>query len=317
MSFINQNNIPLPLAVWLAYDGYDYQEDPNAISATSLLKPTKQLILAARVPQKDQVEDIVNRVASSMGSAIHEHIEVAWHNYEDSMKALGYPQRVIDKILLNPTKEQVKADPDCIPVYMEQRAFKKVGKWKVSGKFDFVAEGRVEDFKSTSTFAFMNDSKDEDYILQGSIYRWLNPEIITDDKMRINFIFTDWSKANTFSNPKYPKAKVASKEFTLRSVMETDRFVSDKLIALETLWDKPEEEIPECTDKELWRSETKWKYFSKPDAKRATKVFDNPLEANQHLAAKGVGIVKEFKGQVKACAYCPAVTVCKQKDKYF
>ena len=48
MKFTNKNNIPLSLAVWLVTDEYDYVDKPNYISATSLLKPTRQLVLSKR-----------------------------------------------------------------------------------------------------------------------------------------------------------------------------------------------------------------------------------------------------------------------------
>jgi hypothetical protein len=89
------------------------------------------------------------------------------------MASLGYPQDIIDRVIVNPTPEDLK--PDSIPVYMELRSFKEIDGVRVSGKFDFVAEGKVEDFKSTSTFAWKSGDKVEDYRLQGSIYRWLTP----------------------------------------------------------------------------------------------------------------------------------------------
>ena len=46
----NDANIPLYLAAWLANDEYDYVSDPKYISATSLMKPIKELILSGRVP---------------------------------------------------------------------------------------------------------------------------------------------------------------------------------------------------------------------------------------------------------------------------
>lgn len=38
---------------------------------------------------------------------------------------------------------------------------------------------------------------------------------------------------------------------------------------------KPDEEIPECTDEELWRSPTKYKYYSDPNktSGRSTKIL--------------------------------------------
>ncbi len=147
----NVSAVPLSLAVFLATDTYDHNDDPNTISATSLLKPIRQLVLSARVPQEDAVVDLIQMVASRMGTAIHDAIERSWtENHNTALEALGYPKKVIEKIRINPSKEDLT--DDCIPIYLEQRAYKKVGRFQVSGKFDFVGEGRVEDFKTTSTF---------------------------------------------------------------------------------------------------------------------------------------------------------------------
>ena len=141
--YSNQMNIPLPLAVFLATDDYDY--DPTAISATALLRPIRQTVLTKRVNPEDNPIDIAGLVSSRMGSAIHAAIEKAWLMPRNALKALGVPKKVVNNIVINPSKEMLQFNPDAIPVYMEQRAYKQVGKYKVSGKFDFVAEGRVQD----------------------------------------------------------------------------------------------------------------------------------------------------------------------------
>ena len=40
--YTNNNGIELPLAVFLMYDKYDYDERPNVLSATGLMKPLRQ-----------------------------------------------------------------------------------------------------------------------------------------------------------------------------------------------------------------------------------------------------------------------------------
>ena len=202
MNYTNSSNIPLALAVFLATDDYDYE--PNVISATSLLKPIRPLILAKRVPKSDMQVDVSSLVSSRMGSAIHAAIEKAWLNPTQALKMLGYPERVWSKVVINPT--EVK-DGD-IPIYMEQRAYKDVMGLRVSGKYDFVAEGKVQDFKSTSVYTYLNQTNKDKYILQGSIYRWLNENIITRDTMDIHFIFTDWNKKDSVSNKDYPPNRV-------------------------------------------------------------------------------------------------------------
>lgn len=303
------------MAVFLANDSYDYNDDQYTVSATTLLKPIRQLVLAARVPAEAQAVDLSSMIASRMGTAIHDAIENAWVNkYQTAMQALGYPQRVIEQVRVNPDPKTVEDGQ--IPIYLEQRSHKKVGKWTVSGKFDFVGDGRVEDFKTTSVYTYLNQTNDDKYVMQGSIYRWLNPDIITRDDMAIQFIFTDWSGAKARSDANYPQSRTLQKVFGLKSVREIDSFINRKLSQIEQSWNLPEEALPLCTDEELWRSVPVYKYYRDPSkvGGKSTKNFDDLQEANLHRATKGVGVVIEKPGEVTACKYCPAFTLCGQKD---
>ena len=312
--YLNGGNIPLAVAVFLATDNYDY--DSETLSATSLIKPLRQLILSSRVPQEDALVDISNLVKSRLGNAIHDGIERAWlDNYDLAMKHLGYPERLISRVKVNPTDEQLKLFPDAVPVYLEQRMHKSILGKKISGKFDFVAEGQVEDFKSTSVFTYVNNTKEDDYILQGSIYRWLDPKKITSDQMRIHFIFMDF-QASRSREPGYPANQVLSVPYKLMSLEATEAYVSKRIHLIDFYKDAPEDQLPLCTDKELWRKAPHWKYYKNPEKmSRSTKNFDTAQEAYARQAAdKSVGIVVERPGEVVACKYCPGYSLCSQKD---
>lgn len=317
MHYANTSEVPLSMAVFLATDNYDYVDDPNYISVTSLIKPLRQLILASRVPKEAALPDLGSMINSRMGTALHDAIERAWKdNYKNAMTALGLPKRVIEKIQINPDPSEL--NPDGIPIYLEQRKSKQVGKWRIGGKFDFVGDGRVEDFKSTSVYSAINKSKDDDYIWQGSLYRWINPEIITRDEMAIQFIFTDWSSAKAKSDPSYPQKRIAQRVLKLKSIAETEAFVKRKLALIEKYWDAPENEIPECTDEDLWRSDPYYKYYKNPEkvGGRSTKNFDIKQEAYARHAEDGhKGVVIEVLGHVTACKYCPGFMACSQKDR--
>lgn len=311
--YVNNASVPLSLAVFLATDNYDY--DSESISATSLLKPIRQIILAGRVPATDSIVDIMTLVQSRMGSAIHDGIERAWtDNHAKALQLLGYPQRVIDRVKVNP--ERGSLQPNDIPVYLEQRVKKKFGGYTISGKFDFVGEGRVEDFKSTSVNTWINHNNDEKYILQGSIYRWLNPDIVTQDTMAIQFIFTDWAAMRARTEKNYPPNRTMQRIYHLKSIPETEAFVRAKLALIERYKDAPEADLPLCSDEDLWRKDPVWKYYKNPDNRnRSTKNFDNRQDAYVRMAQDGnVGVVIEVPGQAVACKYCPAFPVCSQKD---
>lgn len=314
--YANVSEVPLALAVFLASDFYDHDDDPHTISATALLKPLRQIILAARVPPGDGLVNLADMMASRMGNAIHDGIEKAWTtNYKAAMAALGLPQRVIDRIRINPKPEELTED--ILPIYLEQRLKRQLGKWTISGKFDFVGEGRVQDFKSTGTFTYKKQTNAEKYTQQGSIYRWLDPQLITQSEMDIHYIFTDWKPSMAKTDPSYPPRRFHKQSFPLMSLVETENFIRRKLEMIEQYWDADEDDIPLCDDSELWRSEPQFKYYKNPlKTARSTKNFETRPEAMIRMAEDGnVGIVKEVPGQVTACKYCPAFAACSQKDQ--
>lgn len=314
--FANVSDVPLALAVFLASDYYDYNDDPHTISATTLLKPLRQIILATRVPPGDGLVNLADMMNNRMGAAIHDGIEKAWvTNHKAAMKALGLPDAVIGRVIINPKEEDIL--PNHIPIYLEQRLKRQLGKWTVTGKFDFVGEGKVQDFKSTGTFTYKKQVNADKYTQQGSIYRWLDPKLITQDEMDIHYIFTDWKPAMAKTDPAYPPKRFHTQSFALMSLAETENFIRRKLELIEQFWDAPEDDIPLCDDDELWRSEPIFKYYKNPaKTARSTKNFDTRAEAMIRMAEDGnVGIVKEVPGQVTACKYCPAFAACSQKDQ--
>lgn len=320
MKITNNTGISLTLAVWAVNDDYDLISTPNYISVTTLMKPLRQIILASRLPAnlKDKL-DVTDLIASAWGSALHGSIEGAWANgkYKVNLAKLGYPQHQIDRIKINP--EPSELTEDTIAVYIEQRGFKVVGKWTVGGKFDFCADGILQDNKSTSAFTWLYGSNDSNYKLQGSLYRWIHSDKVTEDYIRINYLFTDWSKKDARANPKYPQKRLEYKDIPLMLIDDTQKWVENKLSQLDRYWNTPERQLPECTDEELWREAPRYKYYSnaaKTDG-RSTKNFDTLAEANGFLSSKGgVGVVKTVPGKVKRCGYCSAFPICTQQLKY-
>ena len=311
----NNLGMSLSMAVWLADDPYDYVDIPNYISITTLMKHPRQIILGSRLTSNVVSQDVSEAMSSRLGSAIHSSIEDVWLNRAKAcLKKLGYPATVIERVLINP--EPADLYEGCIPVYMEKRSLRKIGKWTIGGKFDFVGDGKLEDFKSTSVFYYMNGNNDVKYTLQGSLYRWLNPEIITDDYLSIQFIFTDWSKSDARYKDGYPPSRIYPRKYRLTSLPETELWVQRKLALLEELWDAPESELPLCDAEALWQDPPTYKYYKNPaKMNRSTRNFDTMAEANLRWIEDGrVGIVVEAPGNAKGCVYCDSYKICSQKD---
>lgn len=320
----NDCDAPLSVAVWLADDDYKFNPDNCTLSCTDLLKSDRQLALrqrrlAAQVANPNADVDPIGlstRVAARMGQAIHSGIEHTWvHKASEALIKLGYPPKVANAVRINPPLEEIE---DCIPVFMEIRSEREIEGFVVSGQFDFCIEGHLEDFKSTSVFTYNNQTNSDKYIKQGSVYRWLNPKIVTEDFFNINYIFTDWSK-NMARSDNYPSQRVMTQTFQLMSELATENWIRQKLIQVKNLETVPEPQLPDCNSDELWQREPKFKYYSNPETAakggRATKNFDDKMAAQIHLSEKGKGIVVEVPGEVVACKYCDEFENCSQKDR--
>lgn len=324
---LNQTNLPLPLAVWLATDEYKYAKYANELSTTTLLKSPRYIIGSRRAMYPEQFDpslipeptgepiypDVQEFIASRMGTAMHSSLEQAWlNNYRKALTDLGYPENVIDKIVINPET----VEPEQIPVYLEQRAYKELEGFMVSGQFDIIVDGELHDLKTTSTYSWTSGCNDEKYIMQGSIYRWLNPTLITKDTITINFVFTDWKKLDSTINPDYPPAKCYFKQYKLWSLADTEAWLRNKLKTLHKYWDSPLEQIPCCTPKELFSKPSTFKYYKTgfEEGKHATKNFSNMNEALAFRAKNGYqGEVIEVKPDPFMCPFCNPIEVEQMK----
>ena len=316
MQITNTQDIPFVFQVWLTSDNYDYVSGSRYVSATTLLKSTKQVILGSRMNEVDVTTDLETFIARKLGDSIHEGIESAWlNNLDQALKTLNR-EDLKGIFVVNP-KEGTDLK-NKIPVYIEQRATKKIDGFTVGGKFDFVAGGVLHDFKSTSVWTWIKGNRADDYIKQGSIYRWLNPDKITSDFLRICYVFTDWTKKDVDKIAGYPPCKLMSKEYPLLSLEETEKMVKEKLAELDRNWDLSEKDMPMCTDEELWRTETVYKYYANAaKMDRATKNFSSMADAVAFRTSKGgSGVIVKVDGEPRACGYCSAAPLCQQKRLY-
>lgn len=322
MQFTNRNDISPLLAVWLAKNEYVLPNKENLVSATTLLKSLRQIVLARKYKDLNKVVDVSDLVAARMGTALHDSIEKAWTTDETTIKAIlaqfGLSEEALETIKINPDPSTVTES--MIPIYIEQRNEKDVtlsdgSVWTISGAYDAVMNGRVFDYKSTSVWTHIYGSNDDKYAKQGSIYRWQVPEIITEDVLQVEHIFTDWSGVKALQDKKYPQSRILSKVLPLMSIRDTEIFVKDKLEEINRFMKLDEEKLPLCTDEELWREKDTYKYYKDPSkvTGRSTANFESYAEANERLLKdKSVGTIIKYPGGVKACRYCAVQNVCSQ-----
>jgi hypothetical protein len=299
-----QNDKKLPIELWLKNDNYDLVEDEFTLSVTTLLKPTKEIVLAKKYHfevQKDKEPSINIKI----GTSVHDSISAALepNKMKEIMSNLGYEDFIIKN-----TK-----------IHTEKRSERKFLNYKISGKFDVVYNGSVYDIKTTSTFSYTSKSGD-DYVKQLSLYRWLNPELITSDEGIICFIFTDWSKATALKNPDYPQNRMVFREYELLPNEQVEEFLTQKISDIERYKQTKEEDLQDCNDNELWRSQTVYAYYNneyKPESMQSTKNFTNKQEAYEYFEYQGKGKIVIRQGKPTRCLYCSVKKHCLQNQNTF
>lgn len=294
--YTNKKEVPVALAVMLATDNYDYDPTPNLISASSILKPLKSLIISKRI--KVPPIDIMDIYKARMGTAIHDAVEQAWKDPSRAMALLGYPPELAESVIES--------------FHSEIRTKRELGEFIISGKFDFCINGRIQDIKTTGTFGYTKGSNTEAYRKQLSIYKWLNPNIVTENEGDILYWFPDWKAYETYK-PTYPRNPIMSKSLLL--MPDIEQWLIDRLDMYEML--SKSDNLPDCTKEELMQDDSKWQYFPNPDRTlKASKNFDNYGDAVDWVDKKGKGIILEKKGKPIYCKWCPARTACVQAEGY-
>ena len=282
MKYTNKRNFPDFVFEWLTADYYDY--DQNALSATTLMQPPRAYALKKQNWENLEI-DVEDLIASRYGTAIHDSVE---------------------KVNLTGCKQ-------------EERLKKAVKNKIISGKYDILKEisdkrWQLIDVKSTSVWTIIYGSRDEDYITQLSIYRWLavqnNYQVI--QKGKIWLIFTDWSAKKAKEDPEYPQTRIMVKEVDLWGDEETLKYIGKQMDLLEKTAAMEQNDMPKCTNEELWASGESWAVM-KDGGKRAIKVHKTEKAALEHKDTMDPTYHIEHRpGKVARCKYCMARKFCNQ-----
>lgn len=289
MEITNEYDLNPLLMKWLTKNEYDYH--PGIYSATTLLRPMRQVLLYER-HWDEMVCDASDLIKPRWGDA--------WH---DSM-------------------EKALKDEEGIEVEKRLYGTMKLGdrEVKISGKFDALQinkDGTMKlyDHKSTSVWKWIKEET-EDWIFQLSVYRWLiaqNYETVPNDIAEINLLFTDWQRKKAKLEDNYPPIPAGSMEIELKSLDEIEKEIRERLEDLYKYSEMPDDELPFCSDKELWAEPDKYAVYS-TGSDKCRKLCDTHEEAEQWAIDKHIKNleIRFRKGKVKRCTYCYARPFCNQ-----
>lgn len=285
------NKFKLPQEVYNAIvkDRYSSEDDlPCDYSATTLIAPIRQTMLIKRHQDELKVFDVVDMFWSFMGSIAHTVLEEAWHGETGTR--------------------------------VEERLYDEVLGTKISGKLDCYANGEIRDYKTTKVYKIQKADYTE-WEKQLNIYAYLcrrNGFEVTN--LRIIAILFDWKEGDTYKE-NYPSCPIVEIHLPLWTEAEQKAFVDDRIMRLQEAEKLSDDELPLCTDKEMW-CDIKDYAVMKDGGKRAVKCFDNFEQAREYRQLMNTknkscdyDVVVRKTDRTRCLKYCSAATVCKQHEE--
>ena len=302
MKYTNKHNLPKTLFECISKDVYDIKPSQvNMFSVTSLLNDPKSKILFNR--HIDEVEeDVSNLIWSLLGTSVHATLD-RLTTQDRILEKRFYLDYIKDELV-----EKKETKPDTIYVTGQCDVYEK----------DTLT---VLDYKVTSVWAVLNVKKEWEEQLNCYAYFYRRAGYFVN-KLGIVAILKDWNKRSSTS-PKYPNAPACLIKIPLWSMDKQKQFIKDKMKLHLAYLHMEDDDIPECSPMARWRQKDVWAVV-KNDAKKATKLFDNEMDAMQYGFArsdksdKDVYNVQFRKAVDRKCQeYCKVNSFCNYyKDNY-
>jgi hypothetical protein len=267
------NKMNLPQSIVNAVTNDPYTRGASDISVTALITPPYQRKLKETV---EQVEDVSDRIWSLVGQATHTILERA-HEEDENIR-------------------------------VEERLFTDCNGWVVSGQFDVIQDDCLMDYKITSVWSVMGDTKVE-WEQQLNLLRLLAIRNgIKVERLRIIAILRDWSKGKAMQAD-YPAVQVVPIEIPVWPIEQAEAFMLERVRAHQA------SDPPPCTAEERWATPEKFALMKK-GRKTAVKLYDSEREAAQASRDSQDMYVVHRPGQYRRCAdYCSVAHGCPQYQR--
>lgn len=277
MIITNKLNLPTPF-VRMAESDYKYAE--KRYSITTLLKPTREILLCRRHDHEIE-QDCSEMIWALFGQAVHSILQ--------------------------------KASDGKTEFAEERLEYTLENGYTISGIIDLydMAKEEVVDYKTASTWKVVfNDFKD--WEKQGLGYAWLlQKNGLPCKTVKFYGILKDHSIAEAKRKADYPKLPVVEVPFKFDSIDEIDKYLREKVEELIKCESIPDNELPLCSEEDRWRSPNKYAVMKK-GRKSALRLLDTQEEAEEWQKANGGDSIEVRAGVDKKCVdYCRCKDYCK------
>ena len=276
------NNLQLPTAFYNSVQREKHNQE-NCLSATTLLRGMKDILLTDRHWNEITV-DLSKFVWAIWGTAVHSIFEKNTDEHEQAELSLEYN---LDGV-------------------------------KITGKIDNYNEKDmiISDYKTASVNKVKFNSFD-DWQKQGLIYAWLlkrNGKPIK--KCRFIALLKDHSPREAMYDKSYPQNPCYIFEFSVsdKNILEIDDFIRQKVEEYKNYKNLPDDEIPRCSDSEVWKKPDEWA-ITKKGASRCVNggKFKNKAECDKAFLKYNPKdyYIDVRKGEFTRCnSYCDCKEFC-------
>ena len=249
MIYTNKYGIPEAICKTIDAMGYDLQPSLEVISANGLVDSPRRRILTVRHHDKIVI-DYSWRLWEFLGNACHLAME--------------------------------KGALKTVDAITERRIFMKLNGKIITGKPDWVEPSKqlLLDHKVTRVYAFVLERALKKWEEVMNIYIFLlRRKGIEIKEAKINGILRDWTMDLLYKRD-MPKVPFMNKSVEVWSEEKQLNFILDRIAIHKAAEQYKDDDLPMCTLEERWGEPEKWAVYKK-DAKRATRVYKNEIEAEE------------------------------------
>jgi len=272
------NRLHLPEGIVKAVST-DKHNEPGCISATTLIKGVKEVLLTER-HWNELTDDVADRIWAIWGTAVHSLLE---HEGENE--------------------------------FSEVNMSHEVNGITVTGRIDNydIAKGVICDYKTASVYKIKVGNFDE-WRLQGLIYAWLlRNNGLKAERCKFIALLKDHSKTDADRDRRYPQNPVYVYEFpvTLTDIIKIDRYIRVKVEEYTRCQELPDDEIVACSADERWEKSPKYAVM-KTGRKSAVRLLDSQSDADRMAAELGKAHYVDYRqGESTKCRhYCLCSQFC-------
>ena len=204
----------------------EYTRGDASISVSELIRPPRIRILT-KLHEDEIVEDVIARIPSFVGKAIHKAVEEAGN--------------------------RLRKRGETTPETQEERIYQTVHGIKVGGQFDCYIENEshLRDIKTTTAGKIIWGEYLE-WERQLNCYAYLlslyGKKV---DKITVDAWILDWKEKEVLKNPEYPKLRLIEIPLRVAPIEQIRDYFEQRVLLHKTAEESGV--LPPCTDKERWK----------------------------------------------------------------